>query len=76
MFIPFQSTEAWIKSLNYSITDDWRQWIVNSQIAGYTRSYSNGMTFATVKGAGHVAFAYKREECVAMLTRWLSHHPL
>ncbi|PHT51050.1 Serine carboxypeptidase-like 3, partial [Capsicum baccatum] len=57
MGVPFQSTEAWITSLNYSITDSWRQWTVNGQVAGYTRSYSNKMTFAT--GAGHVAPEYK-----------------
>ncbi|XP_031118860.1 serine carboxypeptidase-like 11 isoform X2 [Ipomoea triloba] len=76
MCVPFQSTEAWIKSLKYAIIDEWRPWIVNSQVAGYTRSYSNQMTFATLKGAGHVAFEYKREESVAMLTRWLSYQPL
>ncbi|CAH9119386.1 unnamed protein product [Cuscuta epithymum] len=76
MKVPFQSTEAWIKELNYTITKDWRPWIVNDQIAGYTRSYSNQMTFATVKGAGHVAFEYKHEECAVMLTRWLSQEPL
>ncbi|KAF3666103.1 Serine carboxypeptidase-like 18, partial [Capsicum annuum] len=57
MGVPFQSTEAWITSLNYSITDSWRQWTVSGQVAGYTRSYSNKMTFAT--GAGHVAPEYK-----------------
>ncbi|XP_060199319.1 serine carboxypeptidase-like 11 [Lycium barbarum] len=76
MGVPFQSTEAWIKSLNYSIVDNWRQWTVNGQVAGYTRSYSNKMTFATVKGAGHVAPEYKREECFNMFKRWISHDPL
>ncbi|KAG5542005.1 hypothetical protein RHGRI_021740 [Rhododendron griersonianum] len=41
--------KAWIRSLNYSIVDDWRPWVVEGQVAGYTRTYSNGMTFATVK---------------------------
>ncbi|KAL3340342.1 hypothetical protein AABB24_028795 [Solanum stoloniferum] len=76
MGVPFQSTEAWIKSLNYSIVDNWRQWIVNGQVAGYTRSYANKMTFATVKGAGHVAPEYKREESFNMFKRWISHNPL
>ncbi|KAF3641148.1 Serine carboxypeptidase-like 1 [Capsicum annuum] len=47
--IPFISTEAWIRSLNYSVIDDWRKWIVNGQVAGYTKTYSNNLTFATVK---------------------------
>nr|XP_018633410.1 serine carboxypeptidase-like 13 isoform X2 [Nicotiana tomentosiformis] len=76
MGIPFQSTQFWIKFLNYSIVDEWRPWIVDDQVAGYTRSYSNQMTFATVKGAGHVAPEYKPKECFTMFHRWLSHEQL
>jgi len=34
MEVPFLATEAWIRSLNYPIIDDWRPWIINNQIAG------------------------------------------
>ncbi|KAK9166006.1 hypothetical protein Scep_001197 [Stephania cephalantha] len=74
--IPFRSTEAWIKSLNYSIVDDWRPWNVGIQIAGYTRTYANNMSFATIKGGGHTAPEYKPEECFTMFERWISHNPL
>ncbi|XP_054818270.1 serine carboxypeptidase-like 18 isoform X2 [Prosopis cineraria] len=76
MMVPFLDTQAWIRSLNYSIVDDWRPWDTNGQVAGYTRSYSNQMTFATVKGGGHTAPEYKREECFAMFSRWISNGPL
>ncbi|RVX22377.1 Serine carboxypeptidase-like 2 [Vitis vinifera] len=49
MIVAFFSTQAWIRSLNYSIVDDWRSWMVEGQVGGYTRTYSNQMTFATVK---------------------------
>ncbi|XP_056844799.1 serine carboxypeptidase-like 10 isoform X6 [Raphanus sativus] len=49
MTMPSLATQAWIKSLNYSIIDDWRPWMIKSQIAGYTRTYSNKMTFSTIK---------------------------
>ncbi|XP_060200760.1 serine carboxypeptidase-like 17 [Lycium barbarum] len=75
-WIPYISTEAWIRSLNYSIADDWRPWIVDGQVAGYTRTYSNKMTFATVKGGGHTAPEYKPVECLAMLKRWISYQPM
>lgn len=75
--IPFLSTQAWIRSLNYSTVDEWRPWMgEDQQVAGYTRSYTNKMTFATVKGGGHTAPEYKPKECLAMLTRWLSYQPL
>ncbi|XP_050214127.1 serine carboxypeptidase-like 17 [Mercurialis annua] len=76
MVVPFVGTQAWIRSLNYSIVDDWRPWLVQGQVAGYTRTYSNQMTFATVKGGGHTAPEYKPEECFEMYKRWLSQEPL
>ncbi|KAJ3703463.1 hypothetical protein LUZ61_007168 [Rhynchospora tenuis] len=74
--IPHVGTQAWIRSLNFSITDDWRPWYVGGQVAGFTRQYSNNLTFATVKGAGHMAPMYKPKECLAMFGRWLSGAPL
>ncbi|PHU01131.1 hypothetical protein BC332_30918 [Capsicum chinense] len=74
MVVPFQSTQAWIKYLNYSIIDDWRPWTIDGQVAGYTRSFSNHMTYAT--GGGHTAAEYKREECFHMFKRWIDQQPL
>ncbi|KAJ4751307.1 Serine carboxypeptidase 1 [Rhynchospora pubera] len=74
--IPYLSTQAWIRSFNFSIRDDWRPWYVGGQVAGFTRRYSNNLTFATVKGAGHAAPEYKLKECRAMIGRWLAGAPL
>ncbi|KAM3342385.1 hypothetical protein P3S68_027351 [Capsicum galapagoense] len=52
--IPHISTQAWIRSLNYSNVDDWRPWIVDGQVSGYTRTYSNKMTFATMKESNYL----------------------
>ncbi|XP_020704060.1 serine carboxypeptidase-like 18 isoform X3 [Dendrobium catenatum] len=76
MVVPFMGTKEWIKSLKFSIRDPWRSWHVSGQVAGYTESYSNNMTFATVKGAGHTAPEYKAKECLAMFRRWISHRLL
>lgn len=76
MIIPHFGTQDWIRSLNYSIVDDWRQWIFQGQVAGYTRTYENRMTFATVKGGGHTAPEYKPPQCKAMFERWVASQPL
>ncbi|KAK7331423.1 hypothetical protein VNO77_25648 [Canavalia gladiata] len=76
MVVPFLETKAWIRSLNYSIVDDWRQWRINGQVAGYTRTYSNRMTFATVKGGGHTGPEFNPDECFAMYSRWISKRAL
>ncbi|CAA7393727.1 unnamed protein product [Spirodela intermedia] len=72
LFVNFLGTQAWLRSLNYSIVHDWRPWLVNGQAAGYTRTYANNLTFATVKGAGHIATEYKPRECWDMFERWIS----
>ncbi|KAJ8511295.1 hypothetical protein OPV22_001729 [Ensete ventricosum] len=76
MSVPFLGTQAWIRSLNFSIVDDWRSWIVDGQVAGFTRTYSNNLTFATIKGGGHTAPEYKPKECLAMVDRWFAGSPL
>ncbi|CAO2831923.1 unnamed protein product [Amaranthus hypochondriacus] len=76
IIVPFMGTQAWIRSLNYSIVDDWRRWVVGNQVAGFTRTYANRMTFATVKGGGHTAPEYKPKECASMFRRWIQGEPL
>ncbi|XP_031092184.1 serine carboxypeptidase-like 18 [Ipomoea triloba] len=73
---PYLSSEAWIKSLNYSIIDNWRSWMVEGQVAGYTMTYANKMTFATVKGGGHVAPDYRPFESQVMFERWIFYENL
>ncbi|KAL6906295.1 hypothetical protein ACP4OV_003896 [Aristida adscensionis] len=76
LVVPFIGTQAWIRSLNSSIVDDWRPWFVDGQVAGYTRSYSNNLTFATVKGGGHTAPEYMPRQCFVMFERWIAGEPL
>ncbi|KAL4251422.1 peptidase S10 family protein [Pleurotus pulmonarius] len=48
-----------------------RDWVVDEKLAGKTRS-ANGLTLATVEGAGHMAPHDKPKETLKMLLRWLS----
>ncbi|XP_024014892.1 serine carboxypeptidase-like 15 isoform X2 [Eutrema salsugineum] len=75
MTIPFVATRVWIRSLNYSITEKWRPWMILDKVAGYTKTYANKMTFATVKGGGHT-LEYKPEESSILFKRWISGQPL
>ncbi|KAL1288928.1 hypothetical protein AAHE18_20G019900 [Arachis hypogaea] len=52
--VPFLSTQAWIRSLNYSIVEDWRQWQTNGQVAGVvaTQHQSSSLKNALLCTAG------------------------
>ncbi|XP_028550329.1 serine carboxypeptidase-like 11 [Dendrobium catenatum] len=74
--VPFISTLEWIRSLNYSIIDDWRSWYAVGQVAGYTMLFSNNLTFATVKGGSHTAPDNRPLQCFVMFESWISHNVL
>ncbi|RVW64775.1 Serine carboxypeptidase-like 18 [Vitis vinifera] len=79
MSIPNIGTQEWIRSLNMTLADTWRAWMVDAQVAGYTKRYTYGdfsLTYATVKGAGHIPATYKTRQCYEMIERWLAHYPL
>ncbi|KQK13387.1 hypothetical protein BRADI_1g09816v3 [Brachypodium distachyon] len=76
MIVPMLGTQAWIRSLNFSVVDDWRAWHLDGQAAGFTIAYANNLTFATIKGGDHTASEYRAEECFAMARRWLDIEPL
>ncbi|CAN6171801.1 unnamed protein product [Urochloa humidicola] len=76
LVVPHLGTQAWVRSLNFPVVDDWRAWHLDGQAAGFTISYSNNMTFATIKGGGHTAPEYEPERCFAMFSRWMLNRPL
>ncbi|XP_047334285.1 serine carboxypeptidase-like 20 [Impatiens glandulifera] len=71
MCVPFTGTEAWTRSLGYKIIDEWRPWISNDQVAGYTQGYAHGLVFLTIKGSGHTVPEYKPQEALDFYSRWL-----
>uniref|UniRef100_J3NCH4 Carboxypeptidase n=1 Tax=Oryza brachyantha TaxID=4533 RepID=J3NCH4_ORYBR len=72
MCVPYTGSEAWTKSLGYGVVDSWRPWHFNGQVSGYTQGYEHGLTFATIKGAGHTVPEYKPQESLAFYSRWLA----
>jgi len=52
--VPYLDNEAWVESLNQPVVKPWTAWNTpNNQIGGYVTQYAQ-ITFATVRGAGHM----------------------
>lgn len=65
----FIGTQRWIgeDGLKLHVTDKWKAWFgPDSQLAGYVQGY-DGLTFKTVKGAGHMVPAVKPLHALYMI---------
>lgn len=76
MCVPYTGTEAWTSSIGYNIVDEWRPWLTNGQVAGYTQGYANNLTFVTVKGSGHTVPEYKPAEALHFYSHFITGKPL
>ncbi|XP_018490155.1 serine carboxypeptidase-like 21 [Raphanus sativus] len=72
MCVPYTGSEAWTKSMGYKVVDEWRPWLSNSMVAGFTQGYDNNLTFLTIKGAGHTVPEYKPHEALDFYSRFLA----
>jgi carboxypeptidase C (cathepsin A) len=71
--VPTLGTENWINSLNWDVSENWRPYYLDGQVAGYLESYNNvALTFATVHGAGHMAPQFKRGETFHLVFNWIN----
>eukprot|EP00358_Blepharisma_japonicum_P002525 CAMPEP_0202945448 /NCGR_PEP_ID=MMETSP1395-20130829/6474_1 /ASSEMBLY_ACC=CAM_ASM_000871 /TAXON_ID=5961 /ORGANISM="Blepharisma japonicum, Strain Stock R1072" /LENGTH=320 /DNA_ID=CAMNT_0049645489 /DNA_START=385 /DNA_END=1347 /DNA_ORIENTATION=+ len=69
--VPFIGTRQWINSLNLDVKQPYASWYVDEQVAGYYIEYE-GLTWVTVKGAGHMVPQWKRPQAWHMVNSWLS----
>ncbi|GLI60132.1 hypothetical protein VaNZ11_002203 [Volvox africanus] len=51
--VPVVGTRRWVSSLRLKERAAWRPWFSGTQVGGYVVEYQ-GLTFATVRGAGHM----------------------
>ena len=66
--VPVTGTRRWIQSLNLQETHAWQPWYVHDQVGGYWQGY-DGLTFATVRGAGHMV-PYTQPARAQRLFQW------
>lgn len=71
----FLGDEWFVDDLGRNITNEYSPWKVNKQVAGYVKHY-DGITFATLRGSGHMVPGDRPQEALAMISVFLnSTHP-
>ena len=76
--VSYNGNQNWIEAINLEVLDDWRPWRAfedNKNVAGYVTKYK-GLTFCTVKGAGHEVPRWKPKEGYYMFSQFLKNEDL
>ncbi|KAL0487460.1 cathepsin A [Acrasis kona] len=62
-----------VNQMSAKIKREWGYWSVSgsNQVAGYVKQWDNGLSFLTVKGAGHMVPTDKPEESLYFFTKFL-----
>ncbi|OVA15303.1 Peptidase S10 [Macleaya cordata] len=74
--IPYGSTIQVLKRLNLTEKVPWNQWNVSDEIGGSNVEYNEGLTFSTVRGAGHMVPRDQPERALTMIKCFLQGEPL
>ncbi|KAL5543223.1 hypothetical protein UlMin_010933 [Ulmus minor] len=74
--IPVTSTRYTLKKLGFKITQDWTPWYTyQKQVGGWTVDYK-GLTFVTIRGAGHEVPVLKPTEALILINHFLANKKL
>jgi len=68
--VPITGTRAWLKELNLPIVSPWQAYYVSEQTGGYYVEYK-GLTFASVRNAGHMVPQTQPERALYMFSKFL-----
>lgn len=73
MVVPFTSTRAWVYGMGLHVEQPYDAWLIDRQVAGFVARFrlGGGLTFATVKGAGHMVPTSNPHEALELISRWL-----
>lgn len=54
----------------------WKKWYYEAQVAGWMVEYTEGLTFITVRGAGHMVPAFSPGRGLALISNFLKGEPM
>ncbi|XP_058078269.1 serine carboxypeptidase 1-like [Magnolia sinica] len=68
--VPVTSTRYAINTLNTSVETAWFPWYTEKEVGGYAVGY-HGLTFVTVRGAGHLVPSYQPARAFTLFTSFV-----
>ncbi|WCJ41538.1 Serine carboxypeptidase 1 [Euphorbia peplus] len=68
--VPVTSSRYSINKLKLPVKTPWQPWYTNKEVGGYVVDYE-GVTFVTVRGAGHLVPSYQPERALVMISSFL-----
>ncbi|AES71590.2 putative carboxypeptidase D [Medicago truncatula] len=68
--VPVTTSRYAINTLKLPINASWRPWYSGKEIGGYVVGYK-GLTFVTVRGAGHLVPSWQPERALTMISSFL-----
>ncbi|XP_068645711.1 serine carboxypeptidase-like 35 [Aristolochia californica] len=73
--VPVTSTRYSVNELKLKVKRGWKAWFVGGQVAGWVVEYE-GLTLATVRGAGHQVPVIAPEQSLSLFSHFLSANSL
>ncbi|GLT67212.1 hypothetical protein SLA2020_395370 [Shorea laevis] len=73
--VPFIASRNSIQTLQLPVISPWHSWYHHHQVGGRIVEYK-GLTYVTVRGAGHLVPLNKPSEALALITSFLTGEPL
>ncbi|XP_038988960.1 serine carboxypeptidase II-1-like [Phoenix dactylifera] len=73
--VPVTATRYSIDALNLSTVISWYPWYDNGKVGGWTQVYE-GLTFVTVRGAGHEVPLHRPRQALVLFKHFLQNRPM
>ena len=81
--VPPPGSERWVRGLGLAEEERWRPWVVGGVVAGGVTAYAvpdaadgAGISFVTLRGAGHGVPQHRPQATLAMLGAMVAGEPL
>ncbi|CAL2234227.1 unnamed protein product [Prunus armeniaca] len=68
--VPFTSSRYALNTLKLPLQTAWRPWYSNTEVGGYVAGYE-GLTLATIRGAGHMVPSYQPQRALTFISSFL-----